>query len=923
MSIRNLQSLFQPKSVAIIGATVRAHSVGAAVLKNMLDGGYKGQIYPVNPKYSTLLERDCWAQIHQLPSAPELAIICTPAPTIPALVKELGERGTKAAIVLTADFGGKDNRSGAKLRQSMLDAARPHLLRILGPNGVGLLVPELGLNASCAHVDALPGRIAFVSQSGALGTGVLDWAKTRGIGFSKFISLGEGNDIDCGDVLDYLASDSQTHSILLYLEEVTAARKFMSAARAAARNKPLVVLKAGRSVFGAQAAFAHSGSLAGADDIYDCAFRRAGMLRVFSTGALFDAVETLGRARPLVGDRLAIVTNSGGLGVIASDALAEVSGNLAQLSSSTQAKLHAILPAIWSHGNPVDISGDAPVERYLQTIQILMSAPEVDAVVLLHAPTAMVSSTEIATKVVELAQGYERNFLVCLLGGAGVSAARAIFDKARIPSYQTPEKAVHGFMQIVQNRRNQALLMEVPALIEGNFVPDRSCAERALAQAAGKAFLSEIEAKQVLSCYGIAVATTRSAANIAEALQMAEEIAYPVALKILSRQIAQKAEVGGVALDIETPQALQEVAASMLRRVQRLRPDATIDGFMVQTMARRPNAFELSIKVVTDPVFGPVLMFAQGGDTAAELAEYAIALPPLNQVLARDLIERSSIARLLGGFRNQPAANIDAICACLIQIGQLIADLPQIHQIDINPLLADAEGVIALDTHIRLAPLPSSRQLERMYATDQASARVARLAIRPYPQELEERIEWRGETLLLRPIKPEDGAQHLAFFRALDGEDLRFRTFSRMSDLPMSQLARLTQIDYEREMAFIACRQLADGSSETLGVVRAVTDPDNQSAEFGVIIRSDLKGKGLGYVLMNKLIRYYKSRGTQEIIGEALSQNTGVQNLVRNLGFEISNIPDSGTVRLLLNLRPESTPEKTSASSLWPWSSAG
>lgn len=904
MSIRNLQSLFQPKSVAVIGATVRAHSVGAAVLQNLVQSGYQGTIFPVNPKYSTLLGLDCWSDVRSLPAAPELAIICTPAPTIPALVRELGARGTKAAIVLTADFGGKDNRSGAKLRLAMLEAAKPYLLRILGPNGVGLLVPEIGLNASCAHVDALPGRIAFVSQSGALGTGVLDWAKGRGIGFSKFISLGDADDIDCGDVLDYLASDSHTHSILLYLEDVRAARKFMSAARAAARNKPVVVLKAGRSIEGAQAAFAHSGSLAGADRVYDSALRRAGMLRVFSTGALFDAVETLGRARPLSGERLAIVTNSGGLGVIASDALAEANGNLAQLSRDTMDKLHAFLPAIWSQANPVDISGDAPVERYLKTLEILLNAEEVDAVLLLHAPTAMVSSTEIASKIVELLQRYERNFLACLLGGKGVASAREIFDQARIPSYQTPEKAVHGFMQIVQNKRNQATLMEVPASIEGSFTPDRSCAEKTIVAALGRTFLSELEAKQVLSCYGITVATTRTANSIEQAQQMAEEIGYPVALKILSSQISQKAEVGGVALDIENPQALQEMASSMLRRVQRLRPDAKIDGFTVQAMARRPNAFELSVKVVTDPIFGPVIMFAQGGDTAAELADHAIALPPLNQVLARDLIERSSIARLLGGFRNQPAANLDAISACLIQIGQLVADVPQIHRIEINPLLADAQGVVALDTHITLAPLPTNAQFQRLYARDPASARVARLAIRPYPQELEEKIDWHGEAVLLRPIKPEDGAQHLIFFRALESEDLRFRTFSRMSDLPLSQLARLTQIDYEREMAFIACRKMADGSSETIGVVRAVTDPDNQSAEFAIIIRSDLKGKGLGYLLMNKLIAYYRGRGTQEIVGEALSHNTGVQKMVRNLGFEVHTLPDGGTVRLYLNLRP-------------------
>ena len=902
MTIRNLQNFFLPASVAVIGATVRANSVGATVLQNMLGSGFTGKIFPVNPKYTTLLGLETWAQVGELPQAPDLAIICTPAPTIPALVAELGALGTKAVIVLTADLGGKDNQVGRQLRQAMLDAAKPHLLRILGPNGVGMLVPEIGLNASCAHIDALPGKIAFVSQSGALGTGVLDWAKGRGIGFSKFISLGDADDIDCGDVLDYLASDADTQSILLYIEEVRSARKFMSAARAAARSKPVIVLKAGRSSEGARAALAHTGARSGEDDVYEAAFRRAGMLRVTTTGALFDAVETLARSRPLRGDRLAIVTNSGGLGVIAADALANINGRLAPLSSEKLAQLHEFLPKSWSQDNPVDISGDAPVERYVKTLQVLLKAPEVDAVLLLHAPTALVSSTEIASAVVSLAQRASRNFIACWLGGASVAGARQIFSQARIPTYQTPEKAVQSFMQIVQYRRNQELLMEVPAGTDAGFVPDRACAERVVQAALSneRLLLSEPEAKRVLACYGIAVAATRIADSVETALAMAEEISYPVALKILSAQISHKADVGGVALDIENPQALRDAAATMCRRVQRLRPDAMIDGFTVQAMERRPQAFELGISVVTDPVFGPVIRFGQGGDTAAELADHAIALPPLNQVLAREMIGRTRIARLLDGYRNLPACDQDAICNTLIRVGHLIADIPHIFELDINPLLADSKGAIALDSHIRLTPIAVRN---RACVLDAASKRVERLAIRPYPQELEEWIDWRGEKILLRPIRPEDGPQHLIFFNSLDHEDLRYRTFSSMRELPLSHLARLTQIDYDREMAFIACRGLPDGSNETLGVVRAVTDPDNHDAEFGIIIRSDLKGKGLGYILMKKLIAYFKSHGTQEIVGEALVHNIGVQTMVRNLGFDVSSIPGSGTVRLRLPLQ--------------------
>lgn len=900
MTIRNLQAMFKPASVAIIGATLRSYSVGAAVLRNMVEGGYQGKILPVNPKYGSLLGLECWASLAELPCVPDLAIICTPASSIPGMIRDLGKLGTRAVIVLTADFGGHNNRSGAQLRQSMLDAARPYLLRILGPNGIGLLVPGLGLNASCAHLAALPGNIAFVSQSGALATGVLDWARGRNIGFSSFVSLGDGDDIDCADVLDYLASDADTAAIVLYLEDVRAARKFISAARAAARNKPLVVLKAGRTEAGQAAARAHIRASAGCDAVFDAAARRAGMLRVFSTGALFDAVETLARARTVRGDRLAIITNSGGLGVIATDALLRENGNLAQLQESTLQQLHAFLPTVWSQSNPVDISGDAPVARYVRTMEVLLAAQEVDAILLLHAPTALVSSSEIAQALVQLLENSTRNVLVCMLGGIGVAQARELFAQAKIPSYQTPEKAVHGFMQIVQYRRIQQLLMEVPASIATGFAPDRSCAEQTVQQALqeGRGFLSEAEAKRVLACYGITVAATRTADTVEAALQMADEIGYPVVLKILSAQIAQKADVGGVVLDIENRDALIMEANAMRRRVARLRPDAKIDGFTVQAMEQRPQAFALCIRVVTDPIFGPALLFGPGGDTAVALQDYAVALPPLNQVLARDLIARSSVAGMLKGYRTQPAADLEGLCSCLIQIGQLVADLPQVQALDINPLLADAQGVIALDTHVKIARAVASR------IQDAASARVARLAIRPYPQELEEWREWRGERILLRPIKPEDGPQHIAFFKALDAEDLRFRTFSRMSELPLSQLARLTQIDYDREMAFVACRVLEGGTdSETLGVVRAVTDPDNQSAEFGIIIRSDLKGRGLGYVLMEKLIAYFKARGTREIVGEALVHNYGVQKLVRNLGFEVSNIAGEGTVALRLPLQ--------------------
>ena len=892
MSIRNLQFLFDPASVAIIGASERPHSVGATVLANMLAAGYKGEIHAVNPKYRALSGRPVYPTVAALPTVPELAIICTPPHSVPALIAELGARGTRAVIVLTAGLGAIHDSHGVSLKQRMLDAARPFLLRILGPNCVGMLVPGIGLNASFAHTGALAGKLAFVSQSGALVTGVLDWAKTRGIGFSRFVSLGESADIDFGDLLDYLASDGATRAILLYIEDIRDARKFMSAARAAARSKPVLVIKAGRAAEGARAAASHTGALAGSDDVYDAAIRRAGMLRVCSTEDLFSAVETLAHARPLVGERLCILTNGGGPGVMATDALVAAGGKLAELSEQTMQALNQVLPATWSHGNPVDIIGDASAERYRQATEILLADPESDALLFIHAPTAIVPSVEVAQAAAPLLAQTGRNVLACWLGGDALAAARQVFSAQGIPTYDTPEEAVRGFMQIVQYRRNHDLLMQVPPSLPEDFGPDRAAAQ-ALVHAAladGRCMLSEPESHRLLAAYGIPVVATRTAASAADAATAAAEVGFPVALKILSPQISHKSDVGGVVLDLEDAPAVLAAGYAMQRRLRSLLPDAVLAGFTVQAMARRPQAHELILGVATDPVFGPVLLFGQGGIAVEVTADHAMELPPLNMPLAQALVARTRVAKLLRGYRNQAPADVDAICRTLVQLSHLVTDIAEIVELDINPLLADAKGVIALDARVKLAPRT---------AGDMRS----RLAIRPYPKELEETVEWQGESLLLRPIRPEDGAEHLRFFNALDPEDVRFRIFSRMRELQPSQLARLTQIDYDREMAFIVSRNRPDGQPETLGVARAIADPDNIKAEFAIIIRSDMKGHGLGMMLMNKLIAYCRSRGTREIIGEALLNNSPLLEMVRRLGFEVHPAVGDGVAILRLPLQ--------------------
>jgi len=894
MSLRNIDSLFSPNSVALIGASDRPHSVGATVWANLVSGTLSPDdqnLMAVNPRLTRLLGWPVYPDVASLPKTPELAVIATPPATVPDLIAQLAQRGTRAAVVLTAGMEG-DHGDGRTHRQAMLDAAKPYMFRILGPNCVGLLAPVVHLNASFAQMHALPGKLAFVSQSGALVTAVLDWARGRDIGFSYFISLGDASDVDFGDVLDFLATDPHTQAILLYVEDIRSARKFMSAARAAGRNKPVVILKAGRVPEGARAAASHTGALAGRDAVYDAAIRRAGMLRVLTTDALFDAVETLARARPLISEELIILTNGGGPGVMATDALVLSGGHLAKLPEKTIAALDKVLPPNWSRGNPIDIIGDAPVSRYEAALSILLQHQPSNPLLFIHAPTAIVASADIARALAPVMQQSHHHVISSWMGGASVAEARQIFSQAGLPHFRTPEEAVQGFMQVVEYRRNQQLLMQVPASGKPHddidFPAARAVIDRALAE--GRMMLTEPEAKTLMRACHIPIAETSVAHSPEEAATVAAGIGFPVAVKLLSPDISHKTEVGGVALDLETSAAVEEAARAMQHRLSLLRPDARLTGFSVQAMVRRPDAHELIVGITSDPIFGPVILFGQGGIAVEVLKDNALALPPLNKVLARDTILRTRVSKLLAGYRNRPAADLDTVIQVLIQVAYLVAELPEVAELDINPLLADAKGVIALDARVLLRPLKLRHPHDR-------------LAIRPYPQELEETVQWMGHPVHLRPIRPEDGEEHVRFFHALDPVDVRFRMFIHMRELQPSQLTRMTQIDYDREMAFVAVRRRDDDSDETLGVVRAIADPDNVNAEFAIIIRSDLKGLGLGQMLMAKLIAYFHERGTEALVGEALTENHALIELVKNLGFDIRGEPGTVTVELKLPLQ--------------------
>lgn len=907
MSVRHLASLFAPGSVAVIGASNHTNTVGHLVMRNLLDGGFDGPVMPVNPRHQAVCGVLAYPDVDSLPVVPDLAILCTPPDPLPELIESLGARGTQAALIMTDRLRRRDDETReSALVAETLAAARKTRMRLLGPNSLGLLVPALGLNASFAHVEALRGKVAFVSQSGALCAAVLDWARGHGIGFSHFISLGEKWDVDFADTVDYLGAQPDVRAILLYIETLTDARSFLSAARSAARNKPVIVIKSGRGEEGARAAASHTGALAGSDAIHDAAFQRAGMLRVYSLEELFNAVETLAHTqRPARGERLAILTNGGGIGVMAVDEVGAVGGTLARLEEETAAKLSALIPIPTSGESPINIGGGADAERYGACLEVLVDAPEVDSILVMHSLSAFTSSTAIAHKVIEIAKRRRVGSLfTCWAGADGVREARKAFAEGQVPTFNTPDEAVRGYMHLVTYRRNQNMLMETPASLPSEFTPNVESA-RAIVRLAierGHLMMSEPEAKAVFASYGIATVETHIARSPEEAEDVARRMDGPVALKILSRAIVHKSDVGGVVLDLQTPEAVREAAEGMRARLEATYPDAPLEGFTVQRMARRPGAHEVIVGATCDPIFGPVILFGQGGTAVEVIRDQAVALPPLNMALARELIGRTRVYRLLAGYRDYPAADLESLCTTLIQVSQLMIDIPEIAEMEINPLFVDSNGVMAVDARVRLDP-------------DKAAEGQNRLAIRPYPAQLEEPFTMRdGRTVLLRPIRPEDEPAHYEFISHLTPEDIRFRFFGLVRELPHNQMARLTQIDYAREMAFIAQYTEDDGSRKTMGVVRAVTDPDNETTEFSVVVRSDLKGSGLGKALMHKIIRYCQDQNTRYMVGQVLRDNHRMLKFCEDLGFERVGIVDEDVVELRLDLADPAQTARTQAS---------
>jgi acetyltransferase len=885
MTIRNLEYLLAPKSVAMIGASPEPGSVGLVVTRNLRSGGFKGPIWLVNPRHTDIDGVPCYASVDALPGTPDLAVIATPPHTVPGLIEELGRKGTRAAVVITAGVRGD-------LQQAMLNAAKPNLLRIQGPNCIGLMVPGIGLDASFSHRRPLPGDLAFLSQSGALSTAVIDWAAERQIGFSHVVSLGDMADVDFGDLLDYLAGDPKSRAILLYMEAVTHAPKFMSAARRAARSKPVIVVKAGRHEAGSQAALSHTGALTGADSAYDAAFRRAGLLRVYELKELFDAAESLARLPTSAGERLAILTNGGGAGVLAVDRLIDLHGTLAKLSDKTIKALDAVLPPTWSRGNPIDVIGDAGAERYCAALKILLEEPGTDAILIMNCPTATVSSTSVAQGIIDAIEARRqakkplKPILTNWLGEGASREARQLFASHNIASFEFPASAVEGFMQLVRYSRAQELLMRTPPSLPeelGLHTADTDKVIRA-ALAENRSVLSEAESKSLLVAYGIPTVPTEVAKTPDEVQAIASRILQEHAacvVKVLSDDISHKSDVGGVRLGLERAEDARHAAEDILTRVARQLPHARVKGFTVQPMIRRPRAHELIAGMAVDRTFGPVLLFGAGGTAVEVVADTAQALPPLDMNLAEDLMRRTRIWRLLQGYRDRPAAAIDKIAEALVRLSYLVARHPEIREIDINPLLADENGVIALDARVRVE--------------DEAVNPRVPMALRPYPSEWIKDLVLEGiGAVRLRPIRPEDEPLYDEFFQHVTKEDHRLRFLSAGVDLSRKFLARLTQIDYAREMAFVA---ISKDTGHLLGVSRFVADPDYTRGEYAILVRSDLKGRGLGWQLMQHLIAYARSEGLEELFGSVLAENTTMLKMCSELGFSIQPEPGDLSVR--------------------------
>jgi len=885
MSKHYLSPLFSPKSVAVFGASDRPDSVGQIVFQNMMESGFEGALYPINSKHAEIQGKRAYAAIAEIGEHVDLAVVATPPQTVPGIIESCGLRGVKAAVIITAGFG-ETGQKGAALERDMLEAARRFGIRLIGPNCLGIMRPSIGLNATFNRGGANAGNIAFVSQSGALCTAILDWAQCNDVGFSSVVSMGSSTDVDFGEILDYLVSDASTHSILMYIEGIRNARSFMSALRAAARLKPVILVKVGRHAAGSKAAMSHTASLVGADDVFDAAVRRAGVVRVQTVTQLFTAAKALSCGFRPVGNRLAIVTNGGGPGVMAADRAADLGLAMAALSEATIAALNQQLPPNWPHANPVDIIGDAGTDRYHHAVKACLEDDNVDGVLAILTPQAMTKPLESAEAMIALANTHSKPLLTCWMGEAQVAAARDAFALARKPHFRTPEPAVEVFSHLSAYYRNQKLLMQMPGPFSHHVEPDVESARLIIegAMLAHRKVLSEMESKALLSAFHIPVAKTMIARSPGEALLIAQQLGFPVAMKVNSPDITHKSDAGGVLLNLNNAHEVRAAYQHICDNIQHNRPNAQMDGISIEPMVVKPNGRELMIGVTGDPVFGPVITFGAGGTAVEIMGDRAVALPPLNSFLVKDLIQNTRIAKMLGAFRNMAPANMAALEDVLLRVSEMVCELPLLKEMDINPLILDENGALAADARV----VVEYRQ--------PSADRYAHMAIYPYPTQLV--TPWQladGTDITIRPIRPEDAGMEQKFVRELSEESKYFRFMSSLHELTETMLVRLTQIDYSREMALIAVTLEQDQEIE-LGVARYAINPDGDTCEFALVIADKLQGKGLGQKLMVSLMEAARDKGLSVIEGEVLNNNHKMLKLMTRLGFTIKSSEDDPSI---------------------------
>jgi acetyltransferase len=880
-----LSKLFEPASVAVFGASERENAIGSIVFRNMKEQ-FTGQLYAMNPKRKEVLGGPAYASLDDVQEAVDLAVIATPAASVPEIIDSCGRNGVKAAVVITAGFS-ETGAEGKALENRMIEIARRHGVRIVGPNCLGIVRPSIGLNATFAKGRPPAGHLALASQSGAICTSILDWAHSNDVGFSTVVSMGIGADLDFGEILDYLVSDPLTHSILMYIEGIRNARRFMSALRAAARVKPVIAVKVGRHAAAARASASHTGALVGSDDTFDAALRRAGVLRVLSVGELFSAARALSSPLRPRGKRLAIVTNGGGPGIMATDRAVDLGIQIADLSETTITALNGALPPTWSHANPVDVIGDAPPERYQAAVRSCIDDPQVDGLLVILTPQAMTDPSACARAVIDAARQTGKPVLTSWMGEMQVAEARGLFTEAKIPTFRTPEAAIEGFGFMALHYQNQQMLLQTPGPISSHSEPDvegaRMLIESALSER--RTVLSEMESKALLSAFRIPVATTMVAHSPNEALLIAEQLGFPIAMKINSPDITHKSDSGGVRLNLGNAQAVRAAYNGIIEQVRKAQPKAKIDGVSIEPMIRKRNGREVMVGVISDPVFGPVITFGGGGIAVEVFGDRAVAMPPLNGQLAASLVAGARISRLLKQFRHMPAADVGALEQVLLRVSEMVCELPAIKEMDINPLIVDENGALAVDARIIVDYVPP------------ASERYSHMAICPYPSHLVS--DWQlpdGTNITIRPIRPEDAEIEAAFVKNLSQQSRFLRFQSTFSELATQMLVRFTQIDYDREMAFVATTE-REGVEVEIGTCCYVILPDGDSCEFAIAIADEMQGKGLGSKLMGCLLDAARDKGLKVMDGDVLASNQNMLTMMATLGFSASTSADDPGIR--------------------------